>query len=152
MDMPRVQIKRGVYANLPTAAMLAGEEFFSTDQGTLHVATGATTRMTVVPAVAELATIGAIDGAADFLMLWDASNAAQKAVKVTFNDFKTALNIPAGASDEKAAIIAGGQAGYIWGTDGTNGLLRMNSSLSWTKDASNAFVTIAVNVVDCGTF
>ena len=48
--------------------------------------------------------------------------------------------------------MAGGTAGYIWGTDGTNGIIRLNNSLSWTKDAGNAFVTIAVETVDGGQF
>ena len=39
--MPRIQIKRGLKANLPTASMLAGEAHFTTDRGTLHIATGA---------------------------------------------------------------------------------------------------------------
>ena len=63
-----------------------------------------------------------------------------------------ALNIPPGSSDEKVAVVAGGTAGYIRSTDGTNGIIRLNNSLSWTKDAGNAFVTIAVETVDGGTF
>jgi hypothetical protein len=71
---------------------------------------------------------------------------------MTFAAFKAALNIPAGSSDEKVAVVSGGTAGYIWGTDGTNGVIRLNSSLSWTKDSGNGFVTIAVETVDGGTF
>lgn len=51
----------------------------------------------------------------------------QKEKKITFDAFKTALNIPPGSSDEKVAVVAGGTAGYIWGTDGTNGLIRLNN-------------------------
>jgi hypothetical protein len=83
----------------------------------------------------------------------DASEAAaQKEKKITFDAFKTALNIPAGSSDEKVAVVSGGTSGYLWGTDGTNGVLRMGPSMSWAKDAGNAFVTLDVNVVDGGTF
>ena len=71
---------------------------------------------------------------------------------MTNNTFKTALNIPAGSSDEKVAVVSGGTSGYLWGTDGTNGILRMNVSMQMTKDASNGFVTLAVGDVDCGTF
>ncbi|MGL6352246.1 MAG: hypothetical protein ACRC2U_20920 [Aeromonas sp.] len=71
---------------------------------------------------------------------------------MTFASFKTALNIPTGSSDEKVAVVSGGTAGYIWGTDGTNGIIRMNSSMAWTKDAGNAFVTLAVGDIDLGTF
>lgn len=151
--MARLQLKRGIKANLPTTGMLAGEPHITTDRGTLHVATSATARLPVVPAIEDLTTLGAVSGAEDLLIIHDASeNAAQKEKKITFDAFKTALNIPAGSSDEKVAVVSGGTSGYIWGTDGTNGVIRLNSSLSWTKDAGNAFVTIAVETVDGGTF
>lgn len=150
--MPRIQIKRGLKANIPTTSMLAGEQHFSTDRGTLHVATAATTSMPVVPPIDDLTTLASVDGASDLLLIHDASSTGVKEKKITFDAFKTALNIPTGASDEKVAVVSGGTSGYVWGTDGTDGIFRLNSSLSWTKDAGNAFVTIAVNTVDCGTF
>lgn len=151
--MARLQLRRGLKANLPTTGMLAGEAHFTTDRGTLHVATAATTKLSIVPAVDDLVAMPAVDGAADLILMHDASEAAgQKEKKITFDAFKTALNIPAGSSDEKVAVISGGTSGYIWGTDGTNGIIRLNNSLSWTKDAGNAFVTIAVETVDGGTF
>lgn len=151
--MARLQLKRGLKANLPSTGMLAGEPHVTTDRGTLHVATDATTKLPVVPAVDDLVTLASVDGAADLILIHDASEASgQKEKKITFNSFKTALNIPAASTDEKVAIVSGGTAGYIWGTDGTNGVIRLNSSLSWTKDAGNAFVTIAVDTVDGGTF
>lgn len=151
--MARLQLKRGLKANLPSTGMLAGEPHVTTDRGTLHVATDATTKLPIVPAVDDLVTLASVDGAADLILIHDASEAAgQKEKKITFNSFKTALNIPAASTDEKVAIVSGGTAGYIWGTDGTNGVIRLNSSLSWTKDAGNAFVTIAVDTVDGGTF
>lgn len=151
--MARIQIKRGIKANLPTTGMLAGELHVTTDRGSLHVATDATTKLPVVPALDDLSAMPAIDGAADLILMHDASEAAaQKEKKVTFDAFKTALNIPAGSTDEKVAVISGGTSGYIWGADGTDGILRMNTSMSWTKDAGNAFVTLAVGTVDCGTF
>lgn len=151
--MPRVQMKRGLKANLPTSGMLAGEAHFTTDRGTLHVATGATAKLPIVPAIDDLAAMPAVDGAADLLIVHDASEAAgQKEKKMTFDAFKASLNIPAGTSDEKVAVISGGTAGYIYGTDGTDGILRMNASMLMTKDTGNGFVTLAVGVVDCGTF
>lgn len=150
--MARIQLKRGLKANLPTTGMLAGEPMVTTDRGTLHVATDATTKLPVVPAIDDLATLASIDGAADLILVHDADGTGQKEKKVTFNAFKTALNIPAGSSDEKVAVVSGGTSGYLWGTDGTDGVMRMNSSLAWTKDAGNAFVTLAVGDVDCGTF
>lgn len=151
--MARLQLKRGLKANLPSTGMLAGEPHFTTNRGTLHVATDATTKLPVVPAIDDLTTLASIDGAADLVLIHDASETSgQKEKKITFDAFKTALNIPAGSTDEKVAIVSGGTAGYIWGTDGTNGVIRLNSSLSWTKDAGNGFVTIAVETVDGGTF
>lgn len=151
--MARLQLKRGLKANLPATGMLAGEPHVTTDRGTLHVATDATTKLPVVPAIDDLTTLASVSGADDLILIHDASEASgQKEKKITFNAFKTALNIPAASTDEKVAVVSGGTAGYIWGTDGTNGVIRLNSSLSWTKDAGNGFVTIAVDTVDGGTF
>ena len=151
--MPRIQIKRGNKANLPTSGMLEGEQHFTTDRGTLHIATSATTTLPVVPPIENLVDLGtAVDGAADLILIHDASASGVKEKKILFNDFKTALNIPAGSSDEKVAVVSGGTAGYIWGTTGTDGVIRMNGSMAWTKDAGNGFVTLAVGNVDCGTF
>jgi hypothetical protein len=151
--MSRIQLKRGLKSSLPTSGLLAGEPLFSLDRGTLHIATDASTKLPIVPAIDDLATLAAVDGAADLILIHDASEAsAQKEKKITFDAFKTALNIPAGSTDEKVAVVSGGTAGYLWGTDGTNGLIRMNSSLAWTKDASNGFVTLETGVLDCGTF
>lgn len=150
--MPTVQHKRGLKANLPTSGMLAGELYATTDRGSLHLSTDATTKLPVVPAIDDLTAIGAVNGAADLILIHDADGAGQKEKKITFNDFKTALNIPASDTDEKVAVVSGGTAGYIWGTNGTDGVLRMNASMSWTKDAGNGYVTLAVGAVDCGTF
>ena len=150
--MSRIQLKRGLKAALPTSSMLAGEPMVTTDRGTLHVATDATTKLPIVPAIDDLTTLAAIDGAADLVMVHDADGTGQKEKKITFNAFKAALNIPEASTDEKVAVVAGGTSGFLWGTDGTDGVIRLNSSLSWTKDAGNAFVTLAVGDIDGGTF
>jgi hypothetical protein len=150
--MARIQLKRGLKANLPTSGMLAGEVMVTTDRGTAHVATDATTKLPVVPAIDDLATLASVNGAADLILIHDADGVGQKEKKITFDAFKTALNIPATSTDEKVSVVSGGTSGYIWGTDGTNGVLRLNASMQWTKDAGNAFVTLAVGDVDCGTF
>ena len=150
--MSRIQLKRGLKAALPTSGMLAGEPLVTTDRGTLHIATDATTKLAVVPAIDDLTTLASINGAADLLLIHDADGTGQKEKKITFDAFKTALNIPAESTDEKVAVVAGGTSGFIWGTDGTDGVIRLNSSLSWTKDAGNAFVTLAVGDIDSGTF
>ena len=150
--MARIQLKRGLKANLPTSGMLAGEVMVTTDRGTAHVATDATTKLTVVPAIDDLTTLASVNGAADLILIHDADGVGQKEKKITFDAFKTALNIPATAPDDKVSVVSGGTSVYIWGTDGTNGVIRLNASMQWTKDAGNAFVTLAVGDVDCGTF
>ena len=150
--MARIQLKRGLKANLPTSGMLAGEVMVTTDRGTAHVATDATTKLPVVPAIDDLTTLASVNGAADLILIHDADGVGQKEKKITFDAFKTALNIPATSTDEKVSVVSGGTSGYIWGTDGTNGVLRLNASMQWSKDAGNAFVTLAVGDVDCGTF
>lgn len=150
--MARIQLKRGLKAALPTSGMLAGEPLVTTDRGTLHVATDATTKLAVVPAIDDLATLASINGAADLILIHDADGTGQKEKKITFDAFKAALNIPSASTDEKVAVVSGGTSGFIWGTDGTDGVIRMNSSMSWTKDAGNGFVTIAVGTVDGGSF
>ena len=150
--MARIQLKRGLKANLPTSGMLAGEVMVTTDRGTAHVATDPTTKLPIVPAIDDLSTLASVNGAADLILIHDADGVGQKEKKITFDAFKTALNIPATSTDEKVSVVSGGTSGYIWGTDGTNGVIRLNASMSWTKDAGNAFVTLAVGDVDCGTF
>ena len=151
--MPRVQQRRGLKVNLPTSNMVAGELFLTTDFDQLYYAKDATTKKPVVPDVEALDTLAAVTGTEDLIMLIDASEAsAAKAKKMTFNNFKTALNIPAASTDEKVAIVSGGTAGYLYGTDGTDGVVRVNASMSMTKDASNNFMTFGVEIIDCGTF
>lgn len=150
--MARIQLKRGLKANLPTSGMLAGEVMVTTDRGTAHVATDATTKLPVVPAIDDLSTLASVNGAADLILIHDADGVGQKEKKITFDAFKTALNIPAASTDEKVAVVSGGTSGYIWGTDGTDGVIRLNSSMQWTKAVGNNFVTLAVGDVDCGTF
>lgn len=150
--MARIQLRRGLKANLPTSGMLAGEAHVTTDRGTLHVATDTTTKIPVVPAIDDLTTLASVDGTADLLIIHDASATGQKEKKITFDSFKTALNIPIASTDEKVAVVSGGTSGYVWGTDGTDGVLRMNSSMSWSKDVANGFVTLAVGTVDGGVF
>ena len=150
--MARIQLKRGLKANLPTSGMLAGEVMVTTDRGTAHVATDATTKLPIVPAIDDLTTLASVNGAADLILIHDADGVGQKEKKITFDAFKTALNIPAASTDEKVSVVSGGTSGYIWGTDGTNGVIRLNSSMQWTKDAGNAFVTLAVGDIDCGSF
>lgn len=151
--MSRLQLKRGLKAALPTSGMLAGEPMVTTDRGTLHIAKDATTRLPVVPAVDDLVALAAVDGAADLILIHDASETSgQKEKKITVDALKAAMNLGEGTTDEKVAVVAGGTSGHLWGTDGTDGVIRMNASMAWTKDPSNGFVTLAVGTVDGGTF
>ena len=148
----RIQLRRGLKANLPTTGMLAGEAHFTTDRGTLHVATDATTRIPLVPAIDDLATLASVNGAADLLIVHDADGVGQREKKITIDAFRAALNIPTGSTDELVAVVSGGSSGYVWGTDGTNGVFRMGASMSWAKDPGNGFVTLSVSTIDGGTF
>ena len=127
--MSRIQLKRGLKAALPTSGMLAGEPLVTTDRGTLHVATDATTKLAVVPAIDDLTTLASINGAADLLLIHDADGTGQKEKKITFDACKAALNIPESSTDEKVAVVSGGPAGFSWGTDGPDGVIRVTSSL-----------------------
>lgn len=153
MATQRIQLKRGLKANLPTSAMLAGEPMVTTDRGTMHVATSEVAKLPVVPAIDDLTAMPAVDGNADLLIMHDSSEAAgQKEKKITLAALKTALNIPNGDTDEKVAAVSGGTSGYLWGTDGTDGIIRVSTGLKMTKDAGNGFITLDADVIDGGTF
>jgi hypothetical protein len=155
MATQRIQLKRGNTANLPNSGLLIGEPLVTLDRGNLHIATSATTKLPVTPAIDLLATMPAITTSDDYLLIHDADEAtpgAQKEKKVTVDALKAALNIPASSTDEKVSAITGGVAGSLAGSDGTNGVLRMGSSMAYTIDPSNNFVTIDVTTVDGGTF
>lgn len=150
--MAYVQHKRGLKANLPSSNLKAGELHFTTDQHTIHIPTDATTMEVVVPDIAGLTTIPSIDVTSDLLLISDTSDSGKKAKKVTVQALKDSLNIPAASTDEKVAVVSGGTSGYLYGTDGTDGILRVNTSLTMTKDVSNGFITLAFNGADLGTF
>jgi hypothetical protein len=157
--MARLQIRRGLKSAIPTSLMLPGEQFFATDRGTMHVATDAATKLPLVPAIDDLATLPSVDGAADFLIIHDTSEngaGVQKEKKMTINAFRAALSIPEGSTDEKVAAVSGGEPGFLYGTDGTDGVLRTGPSLTMflptTGADANKFVRLDVDVIDCGTF
>ena len=152
MANQRIQVKRGLDANLPTSGLLVGEPLITTDRGNLAVATDATTTINITPAIDKLTTLASVTGAADLLIIHDADATGQKEKKITFDAFKTALNIPAGSTDEKVAVVSGGTSGYLWGTDGSDGVIKMGSSMQWTKDAGDGYVTLDVSIIDGGTF
>lgn len=150
--MAKVQHKRGVKANLPSTSLNAGEIYLTTDRHTAHFPTDATTMNTLVPAIDDLVTLAAVDATNDLMLIHDASGTGVKEKKITVQGLKDAMNIPDGDTDEKVAVVSGGTAGYVFGTDGTDGIIRVGSTLSMTKDASNNFVTLDVIAIDGGTF
>lgn len=151
--MARIQIKRGLKSNLPSSGMLPGEQFFTTDRGTLHIALSETTKLPVVPAIDDLNTMPSV-ATDDYLLMHDTSEVAgQKEKKIAFSDFKQALNIGEFDTDEKVAVTANGQAGYLWGEGSTNdGVIRSSTSVTIQKDINDSFVQLAVGDVDFGTF
>ncbi|MCX7618277.1 hypothetical protein [Tepidiforma sp.] len=150
--MPRVQHRRGTHSSLPTSGMLAGELLITTDRKNLHVAEDATTRFTPTPQVDALSTMGAVNLSADLLLIHDADGTGQRERKITVQALKDSLGIPEASTDEKVSVVSGGTPGYLWGTDGTDGVIRMGAGMEWTKDSGNGFVTLLVGTIDCGTF
>jgi hypothetical protein len=153
--MARIRPKRGLKANLPTTGLLAGEFMITTDQGTPHVATSATTSIPVVPAIFDLANLPAIDMAADLIMIGDASEvgSVQKLKSMTGNALKAAMNIPAMSSDEKTAAAPGGVANFLYNTTGADGVLRAaDNSLAVSLGPAGAYMAFSVDIVDGGTF
>lgn len=152
--MARIQLKRGNYANLPSTGLLAGEPLVSVDRANLHVATDATTKVPITPAVAELSTLASIENS-DLLIIHDTSELAtnQMEKKITFTAFKTALNIPTGSTDELVGAASGYTAKYLGGTDGSDGALQAgDGSITLALNSGNNALDISVATVDGGTF
>ena len=139
-----IKVRQGLKAALPTTGMTAGEPLFCTDSEELYVATGATTKVPVKTDLEPLDAIGTV-ASDDLLLMSDTSVSAgsPRQKKITFDNFKTALNIPSASTDEKVATASGATAGYL-GTDGTDGILRAGNGISMTAGASNAYVTTAL--------
>ncbi len=139
-----LKLRQGTKANIPTSGMTVGEPLWCTNTQELYVATAADTK---VPAHIDLAALGALGVVADgdLLYMYDVSAGATdpKAKKISFEDFKTALNIPPGSTDEKVACASGATAGYL-GTNGTDGVLRAGTGIGMIAGGANDFVTAAL--------
>jgi hypothetical protein len=127
-----LKLRQGTKAQLGTleAGMTLGEPLYVTDTLEVFVATGATTKRTIALDLNDFDALAHGDVHADDLIyMYDVSVASTspKARKITFDNFKTALNIPAGSTDEKVATASGQTAGYL-GTNGTDGVLRVNTA------------------------
>jgi hypothetical protein len=123
-----IKLRQGTKSQLGTlvTGMTAGEPLYVTDTLEVFVATGATTKRTIAIDLADLDAISSVSND-DLLYMYDVTEAGIKARKVTFENFKTALNIPAGSTDELVAVASGQTAGYL-GTNGSDGVLRVNAA------------------------
>ena len=134
-----IKLRQGTKAQLGTlvTGMTAGEPLYVTDTLEVYVATGTTTKKTIAIDLADFDAISSI-ATDDLLYMYDVSELATtpKARKVTFGDFKTALNIPAGSTDELVAAASGQTAGYL-GTNGADGVLRVNAAGLAMSNAAN---------------
>lgn len=140
-----IKLRQGLKAALPTTGMTLGEPLYCTDTNELYVATGATTKKTAVVDLSDLATLASGDVVAgDLMYMYDIGATGVKARAITFDNFKTALNIPAGSTDELVAVKSGQAAGYLFqNSTGNDGVLRAGNGLGFTD--SNSFVTLALN-------
>ena len=151
-----IQLRRGTRSQLNSlnTGMAIGEPLYATDTHELYVATGTTTKKPAVVDVAALEAFtesGQIEKANDLIYMYDVNVAAPfsgqvKARKITFNQFKTALNIPDASTDELVAVNDDGTPGYLG--NGTNGVIRMGSGLAAQVDGTNDFVTYSVRFDD----
>lgn len=150
--MAVIRLKHGLAAGLPTSSLNAGEVLITSDKLNLWFSVDASTLKTLTPAVESLTELlGAdLDNATDFFMIHDASATGQKEKRMSIAEFKSTF--AAAASDEKVAAVAAGTPGYLFGTDGTDGVLRAGAGLAFSLDASDDFVTLNVTEIDGGTF
>jgi hypothetical protein len=140
-----IKLRQGVKSALPSTGMTLGEPLYCTDTNELFVATGATTKKTAVTDLQDLDTLASVDVVSgDLIYMYDVSATGVKARAMTFDNFKTALNIPSGSTDELVAVKSGQAAGYLFqNSTGNDGVLRAGNGLGFTD--SNSFVTLALN-------
>jgi hypothetical protein len=141
-----LKLRQGLKAALPTTGMSVGEPLFCTDTQELYIATAADAKVPVKTDLEPLTAIGAV-ATDDLILISDTSVAAgsPRQKKITFGDFKTALNVPASDTDEKVACATGATAGYL-GTNGADGVLRADAAgLKMVAGAANAYVTFGLS-------
>lgn len=74
------------------------------------------------------------------------------AVGISPSGYSAFLKEGEGGVDEKVAVTATGDPGYLWGATGTDGVIRPSSSLTIQKDINDSYIQLAVGDVDFGTF
>lgn len=139
-----IQFKQGTKAQLTggLTGLIVGEPLFCNDSFELFVGKTANTTDVFRQDYTKFEAIGAV-ASDDLISMYDVSAdpATPRQKRITFSDFKTALNIPAGVSDEKVACASGATAGYL-GTTGSDGVLRTGTGIKITAGASNAYITL----------
>lgn len=140
-----LKLRQGLKSALPNTGMTTGEPLYCTDTNELYVATGATTKKTAVTDLQDLAALGSGDVVAgDLIYMYDVSATGVKARAMTFDNFKTALNIPSGSTDELVATKSGQAAGFLYqNSTGNDGVLRAGNGIGLTDGGT--FVTMALN-------
>ena len=151
-----IKLRQGVKTDLTNlvTGMTQGEPLYATDSQELYLANSSTDKFPVLIDLEALTSItadGAVGGA-DLLYIYAMGKSGIKARKVSFNDFKTALNIPDAATDEKVAIADGQTAGFL-GTNGNDGVLRVSdltpgdrtSGLAMTDNSGVTYLSLALN-------
>ncbi len=141
-----LQLRYGTKANLPTSGLTVAEPLWATNTNELFLAKDATTGVPVQIDLPALAAIGTV-ATDDVMYMYDVSEATTtvRGRKITFEDFKTALNIPDASTDEKVATASGATSGYL-GTNGADGVLRVGAAgLKMVAGGSNAYVTLGLS-------
>lgn len=147
--------RRGTLTGLASATTLnVNELLVTTDRNTSHLATSASTAVPLVTPIDLLTPLLSADvvSANDKVMVHSASALGVKEKSMTIDEFKLSLNLPSGSTDEKTAAVTGGASGSLFGTNGTDGVLRLGTGLKATVATDNSYATVDLDFIDCGTF
>lgn len=143
--MARIQQRRGTKATVPTTGNLAGELILTTDSRNIFAGNTDGTASTLTPAIDLLTAMGTITPANDLIIIHDADGTGQKEKKITFDSFKSALNIPVDP-DIKVAVASGETAGYL------DDVIESSTEISKIAGSTSSKRKFTVDTIDCGTF
>ena len=136
--MPRLQVRRGLFADLPTTDLLQGEVLYSYDRGTLHIAQSPTVATNITPAVEALPEMADPAEPTDLLMITDASATGQKERKMSISAFKQ-LSTPWSALTGTPTTVLG----YGITDAVTTGDARLTDAREWTAETVEEAEAIA---------
>jgi len=141
-----IKLRQGLKAALPSSGIVVGEPLYCTDSKEIYIGDSTTTYFPLVVDLESLSAMVNTDVAtSDLIYMFDVSqtSGAVKARKITFNEFKIALNIPVGSSDEKVAVKSGQTAGFLYqNSTGNDGVLRAGTGISLTDNST--YITAAI--------